>query len=361
MVLPFQNDDKALLAGVDRVLNTRRKCGFEGLVGGLEAVEINVQPANLWVAAEEFLGSTGYSFESAYEHERAHICVLRQEGSADFLFTSRKSPCTPFAAFNMAPKSKQFPETRLETFIFRCVDVERFAALQMERGYCFLTAEPQRTDKYIYIQTPPSRFTGNSIGFIQWVDAEGDWFRHGCGELHWKLEKPDKPFLNNVRELDHAATRVRAEERDRAILEFMEWTNYGFDFAVYVEALNSITNVARLSADDFSMVFTSGISPFTSLEESGPTEKYIYNYNTRVHHLAFNTDNIEETYAAFKDDGMEFLVELVGGPEEGLHQTFTRPFRTTLLVKEYIHRYGDFDGFFTKSNVTMLTAATDNQ
>jgi 4-hydroxyphenylpyruvate dioxygenase-like putative hemolysin len=361
MALPFQNDDKALREGVDRVMNARKKAGLEGLVGGLEAVEINVQPANLRVAAEEFLGCTGHHFHMAYEHERAHLCVLRQEGSADFLFTSRKDSCSPFAAFNMAPKSKNLPETRLETFIFKCPDVERFAALQMERGNCFLTAEPLRTDKYVYIQTPPSRYTGNSIGFIQWLGAEGDWFRRGCGELNWKLEKPDKPHLSNVHELDHTATRVRAEERDRAILEFMDWTNYSFDFAVYVEALNSITNVARLSADDFAMVFTSGISPFTTLEESGPTEKYIYNYNTRVHHLAFSTVNIEETYAAFKREGMEFLVELVGGPDEGLHQTFTKPFPTTLLVNEYIQRYGGFDGFFTKSNVTMLTAATDNQ
>lgn len=361
MVLPFQNDDKALLEGVDRVLAARRKAGLEGLVGGLEAVEVNVQPANLRVAAEEFLGCTGYGFHMAYEHEHAHLCALRQEGSADFLFTSRKDACSPFAAFNMAPKSKDLPETRLETFIFKCPDVERFAALQMERGNCFLTPEPQSTDKYIYVQTPPSRYTGNSIGFIQWLGEEGDWFRHGCGELNWRLEKPDKPHLANVCELDHAATRVRAEERDRAILEFMDWTNYAFDFAVYVESLNSITSVARLSAHDFAMVFTSGISPFTSLEQSGPTEKFIYNYNTRVHHLAFRTERIEETFQAFRRDGMEFLVDLVGGPDEGLHQTFTKPFPTTLLVNEYIQRYGGFDGFFTKSNVTLLTAATDGQ
>jgi hypothetical protein len=32
-----------------------------------------------------------------------------------------------------------------------------------------------------------------------------------------------------------------------------------------------------------------------------------------------------------------------------------------LLVNEYIHRYGDFEGFFTKGNVTLLTAATGKQ
>jgi hypothetical protein len=58
---------------------------------------------------------------------------------------------------------------------------------------------------------------------------------------------------------------------------------------------------------------------------------------------------------------MRFLVELVGSPDEGLKQTFTMPSPNTLLVNEYIHRYGDFDGFFTRSNVTLLTKATEKQ
>jgi len=55
------------------------------------------------------------------------------------------------------------------------------------------------------------------------------------------------------------------------------------------------------------------------------------------------------------------LIDLIGSPDEGLKQTFTEPSEKTMLVTEYIHRYGDFRGFFTKSNVTLLTAATDRQ
>jgi hypothetical protein len=58
---------------------------------------------------------------------------------------------------------------------------------------------------------------------------------------------------------------------------------------------------------------------------------------------------------------MKFLVKLVGSPAEGLKQMFTEPSKITLLVNEYIQRYGDFDGFFSKSNVTLLTAATGKQ
>jgi 4-hydroxyphenylpyruvate dioxygenase-like putative hemolysin len=179
--------------------------------------------------------------------------------------------------------------------------------------------------------------------------------------IQWSPKKLPYPHLKNIKWLDHAAARVKAQHRDAAILEFMSLTNYSFDFAIYVNSLNSITSVACLSSTDFAMVFTSGISPDPNDGASGPTEKFIRNYGSRVHHIAFKTEHIEETYQALQNDGMKFLIELVGSPEEGLKQTFTEPSENTLLVTEYIHRYGDFQGFFTRSNVTLLTAATDRQ
>jgi hypothetical protein len=64
---------------------------------------------------------------------------------------------------------------------------------------------------------------------------------------------------------------------------------------------------------------------------------------------------------ALKDNGMEFLLDLVGSEDDGLKQIFSVPSVNTLLVNEYIHRYGNFEGFFTKGNVTLLTAATNKQ
>ncbi len=58
---------------------------------------------------------------------------------------------------------------------------------------------------------------------------------------------------------------------------------------------------------------------------------------------------------------MGFLLDVVGSEEEGLKQIFSEPSQNTLIVNEYIHRYGDFDGFFTKSNVERLTKATEKQ
>jgi hypothetical protein len=125
--------------------------------------------------------------------------------------------------------------------------------------------------------------------------------------------------------------------------------------------LNSITSVARLAGANYAQVFTSGVEPFTTLDSSGPTERFIINYGTRVHHMAFSTKDVDETVKQLRSDGLDFLSDLVGSPEEGLHQAFSEASPHTLLVNEYIQRYGEFDGFFTKSNVTELTRATEKQ
>lgn len=357
----FTNDDQKLFERVDKAREERKKAGLEDLTGGLEAVVINVQREGLKPAVEELLRYTGLAFHGAFEDESGITCVLKHEGSADFLVRTRSSEENPFRPFNAGPKSAHLPDARLEAFIYRAIDLERYVALQKARGTEFMTPDIQRKDAYSFIQTNPSLFTGNSLGFVQWEEHEGEWITENSTVLEWKFEKPDLPHLKNIHELDHSATRVRASERDDAIIEFMHFTDYDFDFAVYVESLNSITNVARLSAHDYAQVFTSGIKPFTSVEESGPTELFIHNFGLRVHHLAFNTENIEPTFQALKDDGMEFLLDLVGSREEGLKQTFSKASAHTFLVNEYIHRYDGFDGFFTKSNVTELTRATEKQ
>ncbi len=259
------------------------------------------------------------------------------------------------------PKAAGLPHTRLETLVFETTDLDRYVAIQKARGVNFLSDAIVQSNSYSFIQTVPSTFSGMSFGFIQWSGAARNYASPESTPLDWRLRKPDYPYLGNVKELDHAAVRVEARDRDPAIIEFLHLTNYRFDFSIYVETLNSITNVARLPGSKFAAVFTSGIHPYVDDETSGPTEKFVHNYGTRVHHIAFRTENIEATVAALKDAGMEFLLDLVGSEEEGLKQIFSLPSVNTLLVTEYIHRYGDFAGFFTKSNVTLLTAATAKQ
>jgi len=357
----FSNSDDFLQAEVKRVGKEHEELGLEGLVDGLQAIVINTEPDNLKKAAQELLDYTGYKFDSAFEDEEFVTCILTLENSADILVRSRKSDDNPFREFNLNPKSKDLPNTRLETFIFATKDIHKYYNIQKNRKKKFIQEIPVITDNFSFFQSVPSEYTGVSVGIIQWHNNNKNYQTNGSKILDWNLQKPKNDYLKNIGFLDHTATRVRARDRDAAIIEFMELTNYHFDFAIYVKLFNSITNVARLSSKDFTMVFSSGIVPFKSLEESGPTEKYIHNYGTRTHHLAFVTENIEIVYNKLKEDGMKYLVDLLGSPDEGLKQTFTVGSTNTMLVNEYIHRYGDFTGFFTKENVTMLTKSTEKQ
>ncbi len=357
----MKNDDGALLREASRVLEERKDSGLEGLVGGLECVIINTQPERFEASALELLSTTGHEISDAFDDSDSRSIVLSRKDSADLIVRARTAGENPFAAINIHPRSKSMPDTRLETFVFEVHDLARFTEIQRKRGVRFLTENARESRDYAFIQTAPSRFTGNSIGYIEWKGKGRSYASAGSRPLSVGLAKPAWSHLGNIMELDHTATRVTAEDRDPAILEFMELTNYCFDFAIYVESLNSITNVARHPDHGFAMVFTSGISPYVNDDASGPTEKFTHNYGARVHHMAFRTEKIEDTFTALAAHGMEFLVELVGSPDEGLKQTFSQPSRNTILVNEYIHRYGDFKGFFTKSNVTSLTAATAMQ
>ena len=356
----FNNDDDALRREAQRVIDEREALGLEGLVGDLDCIIINTEPARQKAAVEELLANTGLEFRATFEDSQAVTCVLGVDGSAGCLVRSRKA-ASPFPDGRAFPKTRGLPTTRLETLVFEVADLERYVAIQKNRGVHFLSEGIVRGDGHSFIQTIPSTFSGISFGFIQWSGPARDYVPSEGTRLDWAFRKPEKAFLSDIKELDHAAARLEATDRDPAIIEFMNVTGYRFDFAIYVETLNSITNVARLPGARFAMVFTSGIHPYVDDETSGPTEKFVHTYGTRVHHIAFHTENIEATFEALKNAGMEFLIELVGSEDEGLKQTFSLPSVNTLLVHEYIHRYGGFDGFFTKSNVTLLTAATGKQ
>jgi len=356
----FRNDDSVLRARVEQTKQQRQLLGLTGLVGGLETVIVAVEPDRVQAAATDFMHSTGYVFAESLEYPDGQGCVLTCPGSADFLFRSRTSGPWAFATEPLGPKSAHLPGTRVETMVFACSDLARYVAIQKKRGVRFLTEDLIRTDASLFIQTAPSKFSALSYGFVQWLDEGRTHVSKLARPGGWTLPKASAPHLRNIGVFDHASVRVRAKDRDDAIIEFLELTDYEFSMAVYVDNLNSITNVARLSGEAYAMVITSGLGEAAAGQE-GPTEKFIQNYGRRIHHLAFRTENIEATFAGLKAQGMEFLLELVGSPEEGLKQTFSRPSAQTLLVNEYIHRYAGFDGFFTKSNVTLLTEATAKQ
>lgn len=356
----FDNSDDFLQREAQRVIEERKTLALEGLVGGLDCIIINTEPPRQRAAAAELLAYTGFDIREAFEDSEATTCVLEASDSPRCLVRARKT-ASPFPDMGVSPKTRGLPNTRLETLVFEVMDLNQYVAIQKRRGVAFLSGDIIRRGGYSFIQTIFSAFSGVSFGFIQWSGPGSEYAPAESRRLDWTFRKPGNPYLSNIQELDHAAVRVEARARDPAIIEFMHLTNCRFDFAIYVETLNSITNVARLPGSQFAMVFTSGIRPYVEDETSGPTEKFVHNYGTRVHHVALRTEHIEATVDALKDNGMEFLLDLVGSEDEGLKQIFTVPSVNTFLVNEYIHRYGNFQGFFTKGNVTLLTAATNRQ
>lgn len=358
---PFANTDERLREAAAGVVAQREKDGVHQLVGGLVCAIINTEAAHHDAGVRELLRRTGHGVADAFVTADRRWCVLSAPGSADLVITARTQCGSPFACPPTYPMCKRCPNARLETFVFACRDLDAYVGVQQARGVTFLTDRPEEHPDFRFIQTTPSACTRNSIGFIQWRDGAGSY---RPGDAVDGVRLPDHGparIRNHVKHLDHAATRVEARDRDPAILEFMALTAYDFAFAIYVDELNSITNVARLEGAPFALVFTSGVMPSDDAEGTGPTERFVARYGPRTHHLAFHTEEIDDVYAAMQADGQEFLVELVGGRQEGLKQTFTTGSPNTLLVNEYIYRYGGFDGFFTRNNVAALTEATGKQ
>ena len=67
--------------------------------------------------------------------------------------------------------------------------------------------------------------------------------------------------------------------------------------------------------------------------------------------------NIDYVVDAIRANGKDFLLDVIGSKEEGLKQIFSSASEHSSLIVEYVQRFGDFSGFFTKKNVAGLTAA----
>ena len=68
-------------------------------------------------------------------------------------------------------------------------------------------------------------------------------------------------------------------------------------------------------------------------------------------------ENIDYVVNSIAEQGKGFLLDVIGSKEQGLKQIFSNASEHSSLIVEYVQRFGDFDGFFTKENVAALTAA----
>ena len=88
-----------------------------------------------------------------------------------------------------------------------------------------------------------------------------------------------------------------------------------------------------------------------------------------MHHIAVavkdgernGIEHIEFVVNAIASQGQGFLLDVIGSREEGLKQIFSNASEHSSLIVEYVQRFGDFQGFFTKDNVAVLTEAAGRE
>jgi hypothetical protein len=119
-------------------------------------------------------------------------------------------------------------------------------------------------------------------------------------------------------------------------------------------------------------VFTANNTPYfvNHLEKlPSPTETFVRNYGPRLHHIAVavrdgetdGMENIQYVVDVIRDQGKDFLLDVIGSKEQGLKQIFSSASEHSSLIVEYVQRFGDFDGFFAKDNVAELTRAAGHE
>ena len=153
--------------------------------------------------------------------------------------------------------------------------------------------------------------------------------------------------------LDHIAYRVRMGEREKFMGDLIKMLPYHQHKSFKVISQKAITSAIKLH-ETFPVIVVS-----EGLTEDSIVEKYCIKYGSRVHHLAYEVNNIEKVVAILKERGVVFTTEeIIGSEEDGIKQIFTKPLDGTNHIIEYIQRFGGFEGFFTPSNIGDLMKST---
>jgi hypothetical protein len=183
-----------------------------------------------------------------------------------------------------------------------------------------------------------------------------------------------KEFLCPV---DHLATRVYSQNREAALLEYLALSSYYYWGSYDIKDQNSSTNVTKSirqvpESVSPAKVFTANNHPYcvNHLDQlPSPTETFVRNYGPRLHHIAVEVKDgqrdgkeyIDIVVDAIAGQGKGFLLETIGSRSEGLKQIFSSASDFSSLIIEYVQRFGDFQGFFTKDNVAQLTFAAGQE
>ena len=376
-----------------RLLEERDRCGLTDMIGRIEALMITVEPGNSIEYIAELALMTPYHYLVTLDSPRHWTHILRIDmNSPDILLREVKNPdyYDIFRSLNdLHPAGSQRPHSRYLGEILRVSDREEVMALQKAREFRFFSREAlEMLDLPSNVSiSKPSPYTQNVVGYIERaVDEVRVYHPFGkCSILPrvqatYEKAKELQKSLNIddlILPIDHLATRVYSQNREAALLEYLALSSYYYWGSYDIHDQNSSTNVCKsvrplAESETPAKVFTANNLPYcvNHLDSlPSPTETFVRNYGARLHHIALSVkdgerdgrENIDFVVDAIASQGKSFLLEVIGSREDGLKQVFSAASPFSALIIEYVQRFGDFQGFFTRDNVARLTEAAGTQ
>lgn len=370
------------------LLEERDRAGLTQAIRQIDALMITVEPGNSLAYVGELCLMTPYHYLVTLESEGHYTHVLRIDMNApDVLVREVKDPHTRgiFRSLNeVYPIGAHKPNSRYMGEVFRVQNAHEVVEMQKARDVRFFNQDQIRR-----LELPgnmsvvkPSPYTHNIVGY--WERPERDIRVYALGlstiredvDAAYRQAKETQAKLGLDRMLlpiDHLATRVYSQNREAAILEYLTLTSYYYWGSYDIADQNSSTNVTKSvhhanELESPAKVFTAANHPYFVnhlLKLPSPTEQFVRNFGPRLHHLAVavadgeveGKPHIDYVVDSLRDCGRDFLLDVIGSKEEGLKQIFSSASEYSSLIIEYVQRFGDFQGFFTKDNVANLTHA----
>ena len=373
---------------VVKLLQDRDRIGLSGMIRQIDALMITVEPGCSVAYVSELALMTPYHYLVTLASESHWTHILRIDmNSPDILVREVRDPNLHgiFRSLNeVYPIGAHKPNSRYMGEIFRVTNVHDVVEMQKSREVRFFNQDQIRK-----LELPgnmaivkPSPYTHNIVGYwerpqqdIRFYALGNSMIRDEVNRGYLQAKKIQKSLgLDKlILPIDHLATRVYSQNREVAILEYLTLSSYYYWGAYNIEDQNSSTNVTKSihhGDESFSpaKVFTAANHPYFVnhlVGTASPTENFVRNYGPRLHHVALSVAdgetqgkaNIDYVVEAIKANGKDFLLDVIGSREEGLKQIFSSASEHSSLIVEYVQRFDDFDGFFTKQNVAELTRA----
>ena len=377
---------------LQRLLEERDRSGLTEMIGGIEALMISVEPGNSIEYIAELALMTPYQYLVTLNSDQHLTHVLRIDmNSPDILLREIKKTehSDIFRSLNdLYPVGAQRPHSRYLGEILLASNRHEVVALQQQREFRFFSVgQLAELDLPLNVSiSKPSPYTQNVVGYMERPVNGIRVYQHGeCVILPTAQAANDrskeiqerlgiKPLILPI---DHLATRVYSQNREAALLEYLALSSYYYWGSYDIKDQNSSTNVTkniRQAPESASpaKVFTANNHPYcvNHLNQlPSPTENFVRNYGPRLHHMAVEVkdgqsngrENIDVVVEAITSQGKGFLLDTVGSREEGLKQIFSSASDFSSLIVEYVQRFGDFQGFFTRENVAQLTYAAGQE